>query len=502
MLINNLLTGCGSFASTIEPLALLETQTQPEFVIDSPIDDIFEKQRGNADTIQLSRPMATVSNGATLLTEMVIVDPVTRPISTASALVSLTLKSAGGFLKRNLISVVGFPVLEKKEIPPLSNTPAMDLDLWERDLDEIVGTSSSLGTIEYLVDGAEYFPRLIESIEGAEQGIDIRTYIFDNDDIAVQMADLLKARSEELDVRILVDGLADLFASNIDSETMPVDFEGPGSISSYLENGSNVRVRKQSNPWLTGDHVKTTIVDQKLAFMGGMNIGREYRYDWHDLMMEVKGPIVARIQFEFDKSWEKTSFMGDIAWMSRNLRGYDTGLADEGYPIRVISTSVHDSQIYRAQLEAIRRSQNYIYIENAYFSDDNLLYELAQARRRGVDVRVIMASSGDSGTMNLSNEITINRMLRNGIRVYAYPGMTHVKAAVYDGWACLGSANFDKLSLQVNKEMNLGTSHPEAVNRLLNRVFIPDFAASTELHDSIPVRWTHRIAEFISDEAL
>jgi phosphatidylserine/phosphatidylglycerophosphate/cardiolipin synthase-like enzyme len=104
--------------------------------------------------------------------------------------------------------------------------------------------------------------------------------------------------------------------------------------------------------------------------------------------------------------------------------------------------------------------------------------------------------------MNLSNEVTINRMLRNGIRVYAYPGMTHVKAAVYDGWACLGSANFDKLSLQVNKEMNLGTSHPEAVNRLLNRVFIPDFAASTELHDFIPVGWSHRIAEFISDEAL
>ena len=502
MLINNLLTGCGSFAPIVEPLALLEARAQPEFAIDSPIDDRFEKQRGNADAIQLSRRMATATNGITLLADMVIVDPVTRPISTTSALASLTLKSVGGFLKRTLITAISFPALENKAIPELSNAPAMDLDLWEQDLDEIVGTSSSLGTIEYLVDGAEYFPRLIESIEGAEQEIDIRTYIFDNDDIAVQMADLLKDRSEELDVRILVDGLADLFASNVDSETMPVDFEGPGSISSYLENGSNVRVRKQSNPWLTGDHVKTTIVDQKLVFMGGMNIGREYRYDWHDLMMEVKGPIVAKIQFEFDKSWEKTSFMGDIAWMSRNLRGYDTGLADEGYPIRMLSTSVHDSQIYRTQLEAIRRSQNYIYIENAYFSDDNLLYELAQARRRGVDVRVIMASSGDSGTMNLSNEVTINRMLRNGIRVYSYPGMTHVKAAVYDGWACLGSANFDKLSLQVNKEMNLGTSHPEAVNRLLNRVFIPDFAASTELHDSIPVGWSHRIAEFISDEAL
>ncbi len=93
-------------------------------------------------------------------------------------------------------------------------------------------------------------------------------------------------------------------------------------------------------------------------------------------------------------------------------------------------------------------------------------------------------------------------MLRNGIRVYSYPGMTHVKAAVYDGWACMGSANFDKLSLQANQEINLGTSHPEAVNRLLNRVFIPDFAASTELFEYVPVRWTHYLAEFISDEVL
>ena len=93
-------------------------------------------------------------------------------------------------------------------------------------------------------------------------------------------------------------------------------------------------------------------------------------------------------------------------------------------------------------------------------------------------------------------------MLKNGIRVYSYPGMTHVKAAVYDGWACLGSANFDKLSLQVNQEINLGTSNPEAVQLLLDSVFIPDFKASTELHESIPMKWNHRIAELIVDEML
>jgi len=474
--IGSLLTGCGAFSPAVEPLALVETVSPSEFTIETTIDDKFEKPRGDAEPIELSRSMASVSSGASLLTDTAIVDPIVRPVSTMSALFSLTAKSVGGFLKRSAITTVSLPGLEKKPIPDLSNAAAMDLKKWELDLDEIVGNRPSLGTIEYLVDGAEYFPRLIESIVGAEHSIDLRTYIFDNDDVAVQMADLLKSKSEELDVRILVDGLGDLFATNIDSESMPADVQLPGSISRYLEKNSNVRVRKQSNPWFTGDHVKTTIVDQKLAYVGGMNIGREYRYDWHDL--------------------------GDIAWFSRNLRGYESSPADEGYPIRVLSTTIHDSQIYRAQLEAIRRARDYIYIENAYFSDDNVLYELVRARRRGVDVRVVMASSGDSGTMNLSNEVTINRMLSNGIRVYSYPGMTHVKAAIFDGWACLGSANFDKLSLQVNKEINLGTSHPEAVQQLLERVFLPDFAASDELHDSIPVGWSHRVAEFISDEML
>ncbi len=49
-------------------------------------------------------------------------------------------------------------------------------------------------------------------------------------------------------------------------------------------------------------------------------------------------------------------------------------------------------------------------------------------------------------------------MIRYGAKVYAYPGMSHVKAAIYDVWACLGSANFDKFSLRVNLGMNLATS--------------------------------------------
>ena len=57
--------------------------------------------------------------------------------------------------------------------------------------------------------------------------------------------------------------------------------------------------------------------------------------------------------------------------------------------------------------------------------------------------------------MQINNSLVTGDLVRNGIRVYAYPGMTHVKAALYDGWACVGSANFDKMSLHVGP----GTGH-------------------------------------------
>jgi cardiolipin synthase len=93
-------------------------------------------------------------------------------------------------------------------------------------------------------------------------------------------------------------------------------------------------------------------------------------------------------------------------------------------------------------------------------------------------------------------------LLDNGIRVFAYPRMSHVKAAIFDGWACVGSANYDKLSLEVNKELNLATSHKETVDRLLDEVFIPDLAMSREITRHVDVSFAQRLTEKAVDEFL
>jgi cardiolipin synthase len=268
----------------------------------------------------------------------------------------------------------------------------------------------------------------------------------------------------------------------------------------YLERNSKVRVRTQSNPWLTGDHTKTFIIDRQTAFVGGMNIGREYRYDWHDLMMEVRGPVVEEIDREFDKAWSRAGFLGDLEYLAHRLQPKKKVEAGAGHPVRVLYTKPHDSQIYRAQLAAIRTAQRYIYIHNPYFSDDQFLVELVRARRRGVDVRVILPTHGDNPIMDQSNRLAANAMFRRGIRVYRFPGFSHVKAAIYDGWACLGSANLDKMSLRVNGELNLATSHAPAVQALERELFEPDFEKSAEMTGLFEERWTYYLSEMLADQ--
>jgi cardiolipin synthase len=262
-------------------------------------------------------------------------------------------------------------------------------------------------------------------------------------------------------------------------------------------------VRASANPWLTVDHRKCIVIDSRQAYLGGMNIGREYRYEWHDMMVGVTGPIVGRLEKDFRKAWAHAGPFGDLAyaWVSTvgRISLKRTGMTN-GIDIRPLRTATGKVEIYRAQLEAIQQAKRYIYIENAYFDDDTSLRALIQARRRGVDVRVVLPGENDNGIMHTSNQFMANEMVRNGIRVYAYPGMTHVKAAIYDGWACLGSAIFDKMSLRISQELDVAFSDPATVGRLERELFEADFKCSREQKTPVPLDWLDSLVKTLADQ--
>lgn len=417
-----------------------------------------------------------------------------RPFSSVQALMALITDTAIESGK-TLLTTMPAPT----EVPPLYEGPGMDLADWERELDERLGRSASRGELTFLVDGEAFFPRFVDTVTSARDSVDVRAYIFDNDDVALTIAELLKRRSlEGIDVRVLFDGLGTIMAGGEKPESLPEEHRAPMSINTYLEQGSRVEVRSVKNTWLAGDHVKTMVIDQRIAFLGGMNIGREYRYDWHDLMVEIHGPVVDEINQEFQQAWTKAGIFGDFGrFFSRPVArvNQDAG----GYPLRLIYTRPGKQEIYKLQRDAIRRSKRYIYIENAYFTDDSLLHELVLARRRGVDVRVIIPLETDRGLITRNIVLAANTMLKHGVRVYIYPGFTHAKAAIFDGWASVGTANLDRLSLKINQEINIATSEPVAVQALLDALFTPDFTRASELTEPFPADWSDYLIEVFGD---
>ncbi|MCX7871749.1 MAG: phosphatidylserine/phosphatidylglycerophosphate/cardiolipin synthase family protein [Verrucomicrobiae bacterium] len=429
-----------------------------------------------------------------------VVSIVKNPVSTACRLLNTAWQLSAGLLH------VRMPYLSTN-IPPVVNNPPMDLVEWEKWLDKMSGRRSSECAVRFLIDGESYFPELIKSIKEATNNVYMRVSIFDNDDVAVDVANLLKQRGQDVKVNVLLDLLGTQTSSQCMPETpLPEGFISPRSIRSYLQRDSKVHVRAFLNPWFTADHSKLVIIDNKKAFVGGMNIGREYRYEWHDMMAEVRGPILEILKFDFEKAWSHAGLLGDVGcfltFFGKQPRDgrYLKEPGEKYYPVRVLFTKTADREINRAIFEAINRAQNHIYIENSYVFDSSFVSALVKARRRGVDVRVVLPDRCDAPAGNSAIYVVANYLFENGVRVYLYPGMTHVKAALIDGWACFGSANFNRLSLRRNQEINLATSAMEVSERLRTELFETDFKKSYELRQAIEVNWTDHIAESILNQ--
>jgi cardiolipin synthase len=237
-----------------------------------------------------------------------------------------------------------------------------------------------------------------------------------------------------------------------------------------------------------------------------MNIGREYRYEWHDAMVEMKGPVVASYENEFRKDWAHAGLLGDLAYVGRVLSGphfagelaarlhWPDGFADK---VRRLPTRTGWKPFEAAVFNSLKRAQSYIYVENPYLFDKKVLIELAQARQRGVDVRVVLPRVNDLKAGGRSNLVAANYLLEHGVRVYFYPGMTHVKALLVDGWACVGSGNLDHLSLRLSQEQNIATSDPAFAARVKKELFEDDFAHSYELSGTISVDWGDFLADLV-----
>jgi len=377
-------------------------------------------------------------------------------------------------------------MLRVNDSPPVLETQPSEIPgspEFEHLLDHHGIRHAGSGTLAFLVNGSSFYPDFEKEVAHARKSIDVQVYIFDNDDAAVHCADLLKARSGEIPVHVLCDDMGTTIAQTAAPDTpAPAGFTPPAEIVDYLREGSRVKVRRALNPWLVSDHTKLFVFDHERAYLGGMNIGREYRSEWHDLMARVEGPIVSPLQREFTRAWRKAGPWGDLA-LIRNPIHRDPPPLRSGIPLRILRTDtvVGRYDVLKATRYAIRASRKRIWVENPYFAADDIEDELVAAARRGVDVRVILPKRGDSTIMDTANLAAARHLMAAGVKVIRYPGMTHMKVMMCDGWATFGSANLDTLSMRINRELNLAFTDPKTIKALENAVFVPDFKRSTPL---------------------
>jgi cardiolipin synthase len=443
-----------------------------------------------------SFPLALTAQGiSALVLESNGLALIKNPVSSAARLGNLLVETFLSLLRLPLSKPVG-------PVPPLNHAQGMDLRQWEEWLDMHTSTERDYGLLRLLIDGERFFPRFQGSISNATDHVHINVYIFDNDDVAVDIADQLRQRSAQVKVDIIIDRLASMAAARIPPATPPSKpYVPPASISAYLRKNSNVRVRPFLNSFCSYNHSKVYLVDGTRGWLGGMNIGREYRSEWHDMMVELEGPVVDSLEEGFRLDWAHASLLGDLAYLQALLAGRPhakaTTSTQQWIQMRLLPTTTLHKPFAKAVLQSLRNAKSYIYVENPYLFDKQVMANLVHARDRGVDVRVILPHVSDSHIGSRAELIAANYLVGQGVRVFFYPGMTHVKALLVDDWACVGSGNLNQFSLRLCQEHNVATSDPAFSVRLKHDLFEEDFTHCYELTEPVPVEWGDFLADFL-----
>jgi cardiolipin synthase len=154
------------------------------------------------------------------------------------------------------------------------------------------------------------------------------------------------------------------------------------------------------------------------------------------------------------------------------------------------------AKIREDYLREIASANRSLYIENPYVTDRRIIRALEAASQRGVDVRLVVPGKNNHAVVGLEMRAQYDRLIRAGVRIYEYDGMTHAKLAARDGaWASIGSSNLDSLSMNHNYEFNYATTSPKVVGGIQN-IVQADMAHSKEVHlgDMNPIgKWLTKL---------
>ncbi|MEH3033271.1 MAG: phospholipase D-like domain-containing protein [Aeromicrobium erythreum] len=318
--------------------------------------------------------------------------------------------------------------------------------------------------------GADLYDDMLAAIDGARHRVLFESFIVKGDGTGQAFKRALEAAAARgVEVYVVYDGFANLvvrrsfyrFAPGVHVLRYPVYNAGTRPIS----------------PRRWGrDHRKILVVDDRVGFLGGYNVGELYATQWRDTHLRIEGSAVWDLANAFVDFWnmlrpdDRIVTSGSTDWDPR-VRIHRNVPRQLVFPIRGM------------YLEAIDRATHHVHITAAYFiPDHDILDALLQARERGVEIDIIVPEISNHVVTDWLSRGFYGRLLRAGVRIHRYQDhMVHAKTCTIDGqWSTVGTANIDRLSLSGNYEINVEVVDP-ALAEHLEEVFRRDLSNCVEL---------------------
>ncbi|HSH03774.1 MAG TPA: phospholipase D-like domain-containing protein [Anaerolineae bacterium] len=342
--------------------------------------------------------------------------------------------------------------------------------------------------VQLYANGRQLFADMLVAIEEAEKTIYFESFLWYDDDFGDKFKEALLARAEAgVEVHIIYDWLGNLTRSR--------------RFKWFPDKVKVLPFRSWRYPWhflsprhYSIDHRKLLVVDNRVGFVGGYNIGRPFQASWRDTHVRLTGPIAQDLGYGFADFWnehhdKKVPMKPPPRHWSPTIRVHRNDPFRLSYPIRTI------------YLEAIEHAQKSIYITNAYFVPDAAFREgLMKAARRGVDVRILLPWQGNHVLVDWLARHYFMDYLAAGIRIFGYQGvMIHAKTATIDGvWSMVGTANIDRLSMWGNYEINVEL-FSEGVAAQMEEFFVHDVTNAWEITAEVWMEreWYVRLSEWV-----
>lgn len=310
--------------------------------------------------------------------------------------------------------------------------------------------------IKLYTDGRDKFADLFKDIDNATTSIYIQYYILKSDELGCELLDrLIKKAHEGLEVLLLVDGMGGRdfsreYRKKVEDAGVKLAIFFPG-ILPMINTHINYR-----------NHRKLAIIDHKIGYVGGLNVGDEYvsrssKFGfWRDTHYRIKGPAVAGLQwrffldFRFAAKNSNGGFITPIDFLDEKDGNKDICIVSSGPDTKAMA-------IRNGYSKLITRARKRIYIQTPYFvPDEGLLNDLKVAAMSGCEVNIMIPLKRDHPFVHWASMSFIGELLELGVKAYLYEGgFLHSKVVISDDYlSSVGTANFDIRSFELNFEVN------------------------------------------------